>query len=189
MSARTLAQRITALLDDIPTVRLPGEPDHGPDDSWWGGVEQSRIPAHRQARLSRLCRSTLDTAVACPGSPYKVLLYTVVSAKDDPRPSLRVAEDYARRQGWRVVGQLVDDGPPDDQLWFREEWQRALKALRGGFVQGVVTADRSVVSRVDDSYEQTLHWFLDHFSFVAHVPPATPGRTRRAFHPQGVRAC
>ncbi|CAL9359825.1 hypothetical protein SUDANB105_00640 [Streptomyces sp. enrichment culture] len=188
MSARTLAQRITALLDDIPAIGLPGEPEAEIDDSWRGMVEQLHTPTYQRARLRRLCRSTFDTAVHLPGSPYKVLLYTVVTAGEDPAPSLRMAEVYARRRGWQVVSRLVDDDATGDHPWMREEWQRALTALRGGFVQGVVTTDRSVVSPMDESYERTLNWFLDHFSFVAHVPPM-PGRTSRAFRPEAVRGC
>ncbi|MFF7359012.1 hypothetical protein ACFZA1_41415 [Streptomyces filipinensis] len=166
----TLAQRITALLDSVPAVQWLGELGGDCDDSWWSLTEDPPVTTYRQARLSRLRRSTLDTAVSRAGATYKVVLYASVAAGTDPAPVLDLAEEYARARGWLVVARLADArsaaGPGK-----REQWRQALKALRGGFAQGVVTVDRSTVSPTDESYEQTLHWLLDHFSFVAHVRP------------------
>lgn len=168
MSALTLAQRITALLDSIPVVAWPHEPEGRGDDSWWDVVEQPRIPANQHARLGRLRRSTIDAAVTKPGAPYKVVLYATATAGEDPAPALMMAETYSQERGWRVIGRFVDEAT-DTPPWTREEWPKALRTLRGGFAQGLVTVDRSAVSPVDEPYEQTLHWLLDHFSFVAHV--------------------
>lgn len=172
-SRLTLAQRITACLDSVPTVRWPGELEGGIDDSWWDVLEEVRIPANQQARLGRLRRSTLDTAVTRPGSPYKVVLYATATAGEDPAPALTLAESYSHERGWRVVGRFVDEAA-DTLPWTREEWPKALRTLRGGFAQGLVTVDRSAVSAADEPYEQTLIWLLDHFSFVQHVAPSTP---------------
>lgn len=169
----TLAEQVTAFLDATPSPHWPAVPDSDLDDSWWGDLAP-RIPPSRQARLSRLCRSTLDAAVAHPGTPYKVVLYAN-TAMGDPARSLAVAETYAHDCGWHVVGRFVDV-TADAQPWARKEWLKVLHKLRGGFAQGVVTDDRSAVSAADEPYEQTLLWLFDHFSFVAHARQAQSRR-------------
>lgn len=164
----TLAQRITALLDSVPTLQRLGELDAGIDDSWWDPTEEPRGTTCREARLSRLRRSTFDTAVSRADATYKVVLYASVATGLDPCPALDLAEEYAHKQRWQVVARFAD-AATYARPWEREEWREILKALRGGFAQGVVTVDRSAVSPADEPYEQTLRWLLDHFSFVAHV--------------------
>jgi hypothetical protein len=167
MNTPSLAAQITAFLDRIPSLHWPATPDSHLNDSLWDFTEQLRIPANRQARLSQLCRSTLDTAIALPAMPYKVLLYANTMA-GEPSRALAAAETYAQDRGWHVVGRFVDV-TPDTQPWERTEWPKILRKLRGGFAQGVVTADRSAVSPADEPYEQTLRWLSDHFSFIAHA--------------------
>ncbi|MFP1628864.1 hypothetical protein ACLB9X_27655 [Streptomyces sp. 5K101] len=166
----SLAQRITAFLDSIPVIPMPGELEGGIDDSWWDVTEQPRIPANQHARLGRLRRTAVDTAITKPGAPFKVVLYATAPAGQDPAPALTLAERYSHERGWHVVGRFVDEAA-DTPPWTREEWPKALRTLRGGFAQGLVTIDRTAVSPADEPYEKTLHWLLDHFSFVAHVRP------------------
>lgn len=168
MNQLRLAEQITAFLDGVPTVRWPLEATCLTDDLWCGTVP---LPiATQQVRLGRLRRSTLEIAVGRADAPYKVLLYAAVPTGEDPAPSLELAEAYAVEHGWRVTDRLVDRVATPEP-WARQQWRCALKALRGGFAQGIVTVDRSAVSAADEPYEQTLHWMLDHFSFVAHVWP------------------
>jgi hypothetical protein len=158
----------TALLDSASTIQRLNELDAGIDDSSWDPTEEPRVTTYREARLSRLRQSTFDTAVNRADATYKVVLYASVAAGHDPFQALALAEEYAQERGWQVVARLTDDAT-DAKPWEREEWREILKALRGGFAQGVVTVDRSAVSPADEPYEQTLRWLLDHFSFVAHV--------------------
>ncbi|MER6307701.1 hypothetical protein [Streptomyces sp. NPDC001657] len=109
MSALTLAQQITAFLDAIPCSTWPGELEGGCNDSWWDAVPKTHTTTYRQARLSRLRRSTFDTAVSRAGAPYKVVLYASVAAGTDPWPALDLAEEYAHEHGWQVVARLADD--------------------------------------------------------------------------------
>ncbi|MFF8880738.1 hypothetical protein [Streptomyces flaveolus] len=171
----TLAQRITAFLDAIPSPHWPAVPASEVNDSWWDFAKQSRVPVNQQARLGRLRQSTLDAAVVNPATPCKVVLYSTAAAGADTGHSLALAEDFAQNCGWRVVGRFADEDA-DGRPWTRREWQKALSALRGGFAQGVVTLDRSTVAPTDELYEETLLWLLDHFSFVAHAwqRPTTP---------------
>ncbi|MFE0725092.1 hypothetical protein ACFW4O_19130 [Streptomyces mutabilis] len=166
---QTLAERITAFLDGIPSPHWPTPAGSRPNDSWWDFTEPPQIPTNRQTRLVQLCRSTLDAAIALPEAPYKVLLYANTMV-DEPAQALAAAETYAHDRGWHVVGRFVD-ATPDTQPWTREEWPKVLRQLRGGFAQGVVTDGRSAVSTADEPYEQTLRWLSDHFSFIAHAKP------------------
>jgi hypothetical protein len=155
----TLAEELIRLLDNAT-----------PDWEW--PHELPRVPANQQARLRALRRSTVDGAITRKGAPYKVVVYALVPHGEDPADALAVAESYALQRGWRVIGRLSDESG-HAQPWNRAGWRQALKALRGGFGQGVVTIDRTAVSVADEPYEQTLHWLLDHFSFVEHVTPST----------------
>jgi hypothetical protein len=155
----TLAERLIGFLDNV-----------APDWEW--PYDGPRIPPNQQARLGRLRRSTVEGAITRNGAPYKVVVYALVLHGEDPADILGVAEAYALQRGWRVIGRLSDESGRA-QPWEREGWRQALKTLRGGFGQGVVTVDRTAVSVADEPYEQTLHWLLDHFSFVEHVTPST----------------
>ncbi|MGW3627806.1 hypothetical protein [Streptomyces sp. NPDC000880] len=160
----TLAQQLMNLLDDVAS-----------DLDW--PYEAPRVPVNQQARLGRLRRTTVEGAITRNGAPYKVVAYALVPRGEDPAGALALAEAHALQRGWRVIGQLSDEYGRAHP-WERAGWRQTLKTLRGGFGQGVVTVDRTAVSAADDQYEQTLHWLLDHFSFVEHVTPSTD---RRAF--------
>ncbi|MGW0825213.1 hypothetical protein [Streptomyces sp. NPDC002845] len=168
MTTTSLAQQITVFVDSISVIEWPREPSRACGDA--GPHEPLCVPKNHQARLGRLRRAAMDAAVRREGARYQVVVYAVVPAGDDPAAALELAEAYARERDWCVIDRLVDE-PGNSRPWAREEWRRVLKALRGGFAQGVVTIDRSAVSLADEPYEQTLHWLLDHFSFVAHVRP------------------
>jgi hypothetical protein len=165
----SLAERITAFLDGIPSLHWPAAPDSYPNDSWWDVDGQPRMPANQQVRLGQLRRSAFDAAITRHGAAFKVVLYANTTM-GDPAHSLAAAEAYAYECGWHIVGRFVDV-TANPQPWAREEWPKVLRTLRGGFAQGVVTDDRSAVSVADEPYEQTLHWLFDHFSFVAHARP------------------
>ncbi|XVV38440.1 hypothetical protein ACQPXT_34935 [Streptomyces sp. CA-100214] len=163
----TLVERPTALVDGMSVVHWPHEML---DDSWWDAVPLAPLSNAQQARLRRLHRATLGSAVGCTGTPLKVVLYASVPPSSDPSFEWRAAEVYAQLQNWRIVNRFADHraaGRPST----RAQWHQALKALRGGFAQGVVTTDADAVPLADNAYEQTLRWLLDHFSFVVYARP------------------
>jgi hypothetical protein len=184
-TTQTLAEQIAAFLDGIPSSHWPAPATSRLNDSRWDFTEPPQIPANRRTRLIQLCRSTLDAAIALPEAPYKVLLYANTMV-DEPDRALAAAETYAHDRGWRVVGHFVD-ATAETQPWTRSEWPKVLRQLRGGFAQGVVTDGRSAVSAADESYEQTLRWLSDHFSFIAHARPALLAAPHRPV-PVGVSA-
>ncbi|MFG3151344.1 hypothetical protein ACGF7W_04780 [Streptomyces sp. NPDC048219] len=163
----TLVERPTALVDGMSVVHWPHEML---DDSWRDAVPLAPLPAAQQARLRRLHRATLGSAVGCTGTPFKVVLYASVPPGRDPSLQWHTAEVYAQLQGWLIVNRFADHRPAG-QPSTRAQWYQALNALRGGFAQGVVTTDAHAVPLVDNAYEQTLRWLLDHFSFVVYARP------------------
>jgi hypothetical protein len=58
---------------------------------------------------------------------------------------LEVCREYARRQGWKVAGEWVDDKPPDGTLDRRPEFTQLVTALSGAASEG-----RTVVCLIND---------------------------------------
>ncbi|MFF7452194.1 MULTISPECIES: recombinase family protein [unclassified Streptomyces] len=167
----SLADQSTGFLDAILSPHWPAVAASPLNDSWWGVTEWPRTPANYHGRLFRLCRSTLDAAVAHPGTPSKGVLYANTTM-EDPARSLTAAEAYAHNRGWQVVDRFVDVAT-DAQPWARDGWLQVLSRLLGGFAPAVVTDDRSALSAADEPYEQSLHWLSDRFSFGAHARSGT----------------
>ncbi|MFI7352033.1 hypothetical protein ACIBSR_37985 [Streptomyces sp. NPDC049936] len=172
----TLVERPTALVDGMSAVHWPHEML---DYSWWDAVPLAPLPAAQQARLRRLHRATFASAVGCTGASFKVVLYASVPPGSDPSSQWHAAEVYAQLQGWRIVNRFADHRPAG-QPFTRAQWHQALKALRGGFAQGVVTTDAHAVPLVNNAYEHTLRWLLDHFSFVVYTRPEPVALSPRA---------
>ncbi|MFF3460518.1 hypothetical protein ACFYXH_40845, partial [Streptomyces sp. NPDC002730] len=104
--------------------------------------------------------------------PFTVIVYALTNVRGErPVRALERAQAYARYMRWRVVaGSFYDDCGMTDPME-RPDLTRALRAVAGGFAQGIVTVDRAAVSAADGEYENALTFLRDHHSFLAHVPP------------------
>ncbi|MGW9191619.1 hypothetical protein [Streptomyces rubiginosohelvolus] len=161
--------------------------DTDPDGLWTRDLQEPRVPADTYSWLSALRRTAVvkqTAAATANGRQLAVATYVVGPSADEERLHRPLAE-YATEQGWRVGRRSFTDESVGAATAIESGFHGACIYAASGFVHGVLTAGRFMITPDAAAYEAILRWLDDRGAFLDYLPATRlkpAARTRPAWY-------
>ncbi|MET9932877.1 MULTISPECIES: hypothetical protein [unclassified Streptomyces] len=127
------------------------------------------LPDPVRKRLERL-RSELNRAAVSSGVGARVVLYVKTLPGEDAEPHFNRLRAKVAGRGWRIHSTIHDNSgqvAPTES----EAWDELMKALAGGFAQGVLTPTYQHISMDTGYYTDALYRISECRCFTSLLVP------------------
>lgn len=163
-----MTQQPLPWLSHTPTATL-AEPD------LWFERPRPRVAPNTASWLSALRRTEFNRQVADAKARGRTLVVTtyLVGPRNDQDQLRKPLVQYAGEQGWRVHRQCFADESLAEAMTEGSGLHRACVHASSGFVRGILTAGRFMITPDDAAYESILRWLADRATFLTYLSPLT----------------
>ncbi|MFD4795011.1 hypothetical protein [Streptomyces anulatus] len=154
----------------------PATPDATPDDpDLWFERPRPRVAPNTASWLSALRRTEFNRQVADAKTRGRTLVVTtyVVGPRSDQDRLRQPLVQYAGEQEWRVHRRSFADESLTEALREGSGLHQACVHASSGYVRGILTAGRFMITPDDAAYESILRWLADRATFLTYPSPLT----------------
>lgn len=165
------AHRLVPHLKDDPDEWRP----------WYDNTPRLRL--NQDSRLNSIRHGFYEEAISArveQGRQVRVTTYVLAPRGADAEGVHAALAAHAESLGWRIGAERFTDVPANGRDDARPAFSAACRYAASGFVDGVLTLDRAMVTPNHEAYEAYLRWLHDRLSFLAFVPPASPNTSQLA---------